>query len=271
MPTHVRSDGAAADQSACVKAAGKASPRIAEALARTSTVPVTVTAEIAEPASALAALAPAAARQPSTEPVHSSVAHPNGAYPSDAAAGDRRNGQRPPNDAGNNPAPRNGNGGGNGGPERSRDTGFPGLPPRAAPRQDAPPRGLNGGPNGGLNGGQPSGGDQRRTLHRRSARRRRCRRTDQPPALARPSAVHNPIRRPPAQRLSSRRTWATVEDSSGSGAAPQHHNGDDRADTRLPPAPYREQGRYGYSRSGMSCAAAPGRWRIFYRHRVAPR
>src|SRR5882672_7615727 len=98
-------------------AAEKPAAATAEPAGRTSPVPVTVAATITEPASLAA---PAPARQSPTEPVpvQSGVAHPNGAQPNDAAASDRRNGQRSPSDAGNNPAPRNGNGGGNGGPER---------------------------------------------------------------------------------------------------------------------------------------------------------
>jgi hypothetical protein len=243
-------------------AAEKPAAATAEPAGRTSPVPVTVAAAITEPVSLAA---PAPARQSPTEPVpvQSGVAHPNEAYPNEAAASDR-NGQRPPSDVGNNPAPRNGNGGGNaggnGGPERSRDTGFPGLPPRAAPRQEVPSRGLNGGSNGGLNGGQHSGGDQRRTLHLSLGN------GDGAAANGSASGSGSPVGSAQSDPPPTRPTPvepAHLEQPSrsqpGSGAAPQHHNGDDRTDTRPPPAPYREQGRYGYSRERYEPETAPRR------------
>jgi hypothetical protein len=177
--------------------------------------------------------------------------HPNG-----AGASFRRHDQRPAGGIGGEAAPRTGSGG----PERGRDGGFPGLPPRAAPaRQDSLPRGLNGNPgsngNGGsFNGGQQPGVDQRRTLHLSLGQA-----SGDDGAASGPTTGVNaaPPVRPQYEAPQSRQPAMPPQSEApvrnqGFGAPPQHHNGDDRFDNR-PPVPAglpREPGRYGHSYAG---------------------
>jgi hypothetical protein len=231
---------------------------------QTKPVPAEKTVEV-ENANAVSAPEAAAAEgsPPTTTQVeqaqgHADAGHPAATHPNGAGASFRRHDQRPVGGTGSEAATRAGNGGP--GPDRSRDGGFPGLPPRAAPaRQDSLPRGLNGSPggngNGGsFNGGQQPGVDQRRTLHLSLGQAS----GDDATASGSTTGVNTaPPGRPPNEAPQSRQP-ATPSHldvpirNQGFGAAPQHHNGDDRVDNRppVPAGPPREPGRYGHSYAG---------------------